>query len=320
MRAKYIKSYIKTILFFILLIISINIIVYLHAYNFTNFDNQSLNRTSSPSEIGFYEKVKVILSGVKNPKPQITSTPSQKHKTIHLKNDKTISIWSIPTKDSKGTIILFHGFSSSKSSLIPYSNLFISLGYSTVLVDFRGCGDSEGYNTTIGYDESKDVALVYNYVKSLGEKNIILFGSSMGAVAILKSVSDYKLTPNELILQCPFESLNLAIKNRFDLMNIPSFLFSDLLLFWGGYINNFDAETHNCINYAKNIKTQTLLMYGDKDDRVRKPEVINIFNNLQTNFKSLKIFDKVGHNNFIDNQNKEEWIIEVKKFIKKNHP
>ena len=87
-------------------------------------------------------------------------------------------------------MILFHGFASEKSSLIPYSNIFNELGYNTVLVDFRGCGESRGINTTIGFYESEDVFNVYKYViNELKEDNIILFGSSMGAAAIIKSIN-----------------------------------------------------------------------------------------------------------------------------------
>ena len=42
-----------------------------------------------------------------------------------------------------------------------------------MLVDFRAHGNSDGNTCTIGYDESEDVKLAYDYISNKGEKNIV---------------------------------------------------------------------------------------------------------------------------------------------------
>ncbi len=82
-------------------------------------------------------------------------------------------------------------------------------GYNVLMVDFRAHGNSGGNTTTIGVREAEEVKLAYDYVSQMGEKKIILWGSSMGAVAIAKAVADYDIKPAGVILEMPFASLQV---------------------------------------------------------------------------------------------------------------
>ena len=69
-----------------------------------------------------------------------------------------------------------------------------------MLVDFRGCGGSQGDRTTIGWNEAKDVSATLLWVKAtLGESAPVLFGHSMGAVAILRAVAVEGVQPRAVI-------------------------------------------------------------------------------------------------------------------------
>ena len=62
-----------------------------------------------------------------------------------------MEVWLIEVDSAKGVVALFHGYSGSKSGNVEYAEQFNQLGYSTILVDFRGSGGSEGNRTTIGF-------------------------------------------------------------------------------------------------------------------------------------------------------------------------
>lgn len=290
-----------TLIVLVIFVAGINTIVIFHAYKFTHFDN-SIKRTESPENLSILSKITTLLFGVSNPKPKATSYPLKRYSEIKLKHHFNLSLWKIDVEQCKGTVILFHGFASEKSSLIPYSNVFNELGYKTVLVDFRGCGESKGNTTTIGYYESEDVLEVYKHVKNkLKEDNIILFGSSMGAAAIIKSINDFNITPNKIILLNPFQNLQIAISNRFKMMGLNPYFFSDMLLFWGGVINDFDGFEFENDVYAKNIKSDVLLFYGKYDERVNFSEVKNIYDNINSN-KFLKYYHNSGHGDYLENE------------------
>ena len=84
---------------------------------------------------------------------------------------------------------------------------FRDLGYNVMMVDSRAHGNSGGNITTIGYCESEEVKFAKDYMQQTGEKNIFLLGVSMGAVEIVKAVSDYQLHPSGIIIEMPFLSL-----------------------------------------------------------------------------------------------------------------
>lgn len=149
------KKLIKISLFlFFLLFVIINIIVIFHAYNFTHFSTTIKPKTKSPSNLSFIEKLGILTFGVTNPRPINSLIPSQNYETIYLQSNKKIACWLIKQPKSKGTVILFHGYGGNKALLLDKSDIFIALGYNTLLVDFAGSGNSEGNQTTIGFHES----------------------------------------------------------------------------------------------------------------------------------------------------------------------
>jgi len=216
--------------------------------------------------------------------------------------------------NAKGTVLLFHGYGGEKSSMLEKSDIFNNLGYSTLLVDFMGSGKSEGNQTTIGYLEAEQVKSSFEYIKEKGEQHIYLFGTSMGAVAVMKAINDFAINPKSIILECPFGSMYKTVRARFNIMGIPSFPMAELLVFWGGIQNGFWAFSHNPTTYATKINCPTLLLQGGVDKKVSLEETQEIFKNIKAK-KYLKIYKNAGHENYLLTY-KQEWIKDVERFIK----
>lgn len=300
--------------FFVLFLLG-NVVVYNHAYRFTHFVDSSFEKTRKPEELSFGEKLSALFWGISIPKPVNHNTPNSKFKTINIKSDELLEVWQIDVPNEKGTIIMFHGYSSSKSSLLSYADEFNKKGFSTLLVDFRGSGGSTGNTTTIGFKESKDVAKVFEYCKkSKPNSKIVLFGSSMGAVSIMKAIEEYNIKPFKIILECPFGSMLAATQKRFDAMGFPTFPFSELILFYGGLQTGINAFNHNPIEYAYKINVPTLLMYGAQDTRVSREEIDSIYENLPSE-KYLVILDNSAHEVYL-NDDEFAWHKAVNEFLK----
>jgi len=283
-----------------------NFIVYNHVYRFTHFFDAEVEKTKRPEKLNIIDKLKTVFMGVRIPKPKNESTPRVKYETIILKSQEDLEAWYIEVPNNKGKIIMFHGYSSSKSGLLAYSEAFNNKGYSTLLVDFMGSGGSTGNLTTIGLQESHDVKSAYEFVKKqYPDDQIILFGCSMGAVSIMKSLLDFKIKPEKIILECPFGRFKNTTKNRFDVMNLPAFPFTDLLLIHGGIQLDFNLYNHNPTEYAKKIKVPTLLLFGEKDERVSKASIEEIYKNLQGE-KTLGILANSEHEVYL-NDDRTKW-------------
>lgn len=291
-----------------------NMVAFFHAHKFTHFTENPVEKTKDPKNLSAFEKGKTLLFGVNNPRPVNNKIPGQPYETIRLRSNKEIEGWRIKAENPKGTVIIFHGFSGEKSSMLDRSDEFLKLGFNTLLVDFMGSGGSEGNQTTIGYQEAEQVKTCFDLLDKEGEKNIYLFGTSMGSAAILKAVDAYKLSPKGIIIECPFGTMYETVCARFEIMDVPSFPMAGLLVFWGGLQNGFWAFNHNPTDYAKSVKCPTLLMYGKQDNKVSKKEIELIYSNL-AGWKELKIYPEAGHEDYFLKY-KEPWVLDVKSFLK----
>lgn len=296
--------------------VALNVIAIFHAYKFTHFSNDSEKRTGSPSQLNFTQKLGTILVGVSNPRPKNRSLPKYPFKELEVNGDSKISCWYMSSESAKGTVLMFHGYCSEKSSMLEKAYYFRSLGYSTVLIDFMGSGGSEGCETTIGYKEARQVQLCYNRMNRESSLPIYLYGSSMGAVAILKAVSESSIEPKGLILECPFGNMYETVAKRFDNMGLPAFPMAGLLTFWGGTLNGFWAFGHNPEEYAENVYIPTLMMYGAKDDKVSMDEINSIYSKIK-NRKKLIVLDGVGHEDYYSKA-REKWTKGVGTFLEDN--
>jgi uncharacterized protein len=254
-----------------------------------------------------------LFLGIDNPRPKNEIVPSVPYETIQLKGKQSIECWHLKTNHPQGTVLVFHGYSGNKSTMLDKADVFLNLGYNVFLVDFRGSGGSEGNTTSIGFQEADDVLECYYYIKNQKEQRIFLFGTSMVAVAIMKSLNDNNIHPNGILLECPFGSMYQTVKARFDIMNVPAFPMAPLMVFWGGIQNGFWAFNHNPTDYAQYISCPTLLMHGAKDDKVSRDEINAIFKNFKTK-KQLKIYEKASHENYL-NKYKSEWTNDVNSFL-----
>ena len=306
----------KWIKVFLLGFALINVVAIFHAYKFTHFTDKNISKTKDSKLLSTSEKIKTLFFGIDNPKPLNEHFPTQPYETIKIQSNKNLECWLIKSVNSKGTVVFFHGYSGDKSSMIERAEEFLALGYSTLLVDFMGSGGSEGNQTTIGYLEAEEVKSCFDYLKQKGENKIYLFGTSMGAAAILKAEHDYQMNPQGMILECPFGSMYATTCARFARMGIPAFPMAGLLVFWGGVENGFWAYNHNPIEYSKSVKCPVLLMYGRKDETVSEEDTNLIFSNLASASKELKVYPNAAHENFLK-QYRNEWIQDVDNFMEK---
>lgn len=307
-RKKTIRRLLWTLL---VLFILMNGIAFLHAYKFTHFTNADVEQT--PRKLSLPQKLKLAVTGISNPRPVNKQTPASPYETIKIQSNVLLDCWWIRRDSAIGTVVVFHGYAAEKSSMLDKSEVFQALGYNTLLVDFMGSGGSEGARTTIGFDEAEEVKDCFDYLVAKGEKTIHLFGTSMGAVAIMKAVKDHSIKPASVMLECPFGTMYETVCARFRSYNVPTVPMAGLLMFWGSVQNGFWTFSHNPANYARHISCPTLLMYGEQDERVSRKEIDVIFQNLTGN-KKLATYPLAGHENYLLKY-KQEWSRDVTNFL-----
>jgi uncharacterized protein len=311
---KILKYFLRT---FLVLFILINIFAIFYAYKFTHFYDPENIVVKKRNEKTNLEKIADAFSGRNAFKLKNNLVTDSTFQTVYLitKNNLKLQAWYIKTDSiAKGTVLLFHGHGGNRSSDITEAREFLKMGYNTFLLDFRAHGNSEGNICTLGYYESEDVGLAYNYIKNKGEKNIILWGISMGAAAITKAINDSSsIQPSKIILEMPFGSLFQAAEGRIRIVNLPSEPLAMFITLWGGIEQGFWAFGMKPSEYAKKIKCPVLLQWGKNDPRVSKAEIDAIYNNI-TSSKKLIIYDSCAHESLCNKEN-EKWVRVVKNFL-----
>lgn len=309
---KFLRFVFKTVL---VLFVLVNIITAFHAYKFTHIYERNEVEIKSKEEKSGWDITKEILFGAKAVKLQ-NPAPDSSIETVLLTTQDSIQLeaWYIKTAAAaKGTVILFHGHLSKKSSVASEAAGFRQMGYNTLLVDLRAHGGSGGNTCTIGYDESEDVKLAYEYIRSGGEKNIVLWGISMGAAAVSKAISDYSLQPSKVILEMPFATIQQAARGRIKMMGVPAEPLSTLTLFWGSVENGFWAFGMKPAAFVKKITMPTLVQWGKNDPRVLQEETDAVYKNLAGK-KQLVVYENSGHQSLCDNEH-EKWMASVQHFL-----
>lgn len=315
------KKWLKRIGFFALfLFVILNIVTAFHAYKFTHFYDNVLP-LKKPEQMTKTEKFGAMFFGVNYPKNRVKDSFLLPHNTILLKNNDSLLIEAWETYNNPiqstaftKTVIMFHGHGGNKGGIIKEAKAFDSMGFRVFMVDFRAHGNSQGNTCTIGFYETNDVKIAYDYVNQKYKGDIILWGISMGAATVLKAVDEYKLKPSKIICEMPFAALQDAVNGRVRMMNLPEQPISTLLTFWGGTQQGFWAFGYKPKDYAAKIECPVLLQWGKQDPRVTSKETYDIFKAIKSP-KQLVVYDDAAHQSLCKHDY-TKWYSNVSQFLK----
>ncbi len=108
-----------------------------------------------------------------------------------------LSAWYAATPGAKGAIILAHGRNACRGEELRGDSFelvahFVRLGFSVLLVDLRGHGDSETSRLTFGRRERRDILGAVDFLLALGyaSRSIGVLGASMGGVSAIGAAAD----------------------------------------------------------------------------------------------------------------------------------
>jgi len=296
----------------------LNLLAYNHARAMLQFADGG-GRTESPEALAGWSKLKVLLTGVNIPRPESDIQPSDldpasKAVSISVAGGITLSAWYCNRGPETPLVVLLHGYSTEKTALLGEATALLELGCSVLLVDFRGSGGSSESYTTIGVHEADDVAAVTAYTRAnLDHATVILFGQSMGAVAILRAVHALGVKPDAVILEAVFDTMLKTVCHRFGSMGVPAFPAAHLLVLWGGQQWGFNGFKHNPVDYARSLDCPALFMHGTDDPRAKLQDGKRVFD-AAPEPKTFAEFPNVRHEAYVSKY-PEEWKAAVSKIV-----
>jgi dipeptidyl aminopeptidase/acylaminoacyl peptidase len=226
----------------------------------------------------------------------------------------TLKGWYAPDKSANKVIILLHGHKANRRSMYDRALLFRQAGYGVILYDARGCGESEGEQTSAGYKETNDLIGCINYLHSRGVTDIGCVGISQGGATILLAAE--KLTEVRFVIcESAYDEMSKTLDNRFQLLlHVPAKLGGIFFIPITEYALGLKVAEICPIKHIKQLKCPIMIISGEIDNRVLKEDTIHLFNE-GNQPKQLWIVPKAGHWDLY-NFDSANYAIKVLGFIK----
>jgi uncharacterized protein len=125
----------------------------------------------------------------------------------------TIHGWFAPGQPDKGAVILMHGVHADRTTTVSRAEFLSRAGYSVLLFDFQGHGESIAKTITFGFLESRDATAAVDFIhKKLPGKKVGVIGISMGAAAAL--LAKPTLPVEAMVLESCYPTICQATEDR----------------------------------------------------------------------------------------------------------
>ena len=185
-----------------------------------------------------------------------------------------LSGWYFQGNNGKA-IMFVHGAGNQNRANVGYgtpaiAKYFLQKGYSILLFDLRGTGESEKARISFGEYESRDVTAAFNFLKTKGykEQSIGMIGNSLGAISIIMAGDKVK-DAGAIVLDSPATIVKpIVAKLMRDDHNVPSFLNPGIFLA-AKLLFNIDADKVRPIDKISELyDTPLLFLHGQNDDLI----------------------------------------------------
>lgn len=195
--------------------------------------------------------------------------------TVNTEDNLRLLAWYKEPKNHKPTILFLHGNAGHIGYRMPWIRKFLDDDYGVLLLEYRGYGGNHGTPTEKGLYLDAKAGIKYLLSKNINQKQIILFGESIGSAVAVHVATDNVFCG--MILQSPFSSLKKVAKFHYPWV---------FLKLWDKYASE-DKLT--------NIQSPILIVHGEQDDivplehgkelysRANEPKQILTYRNLHHN-------------------------------------
>jgi len=173
--------------------------------------------------------------------------------------------WYIPsTKKTDKVMIVCHGYPADKGNVLNVSTMFHE-DYNLLLFDFRGLGQSEGFFTTVGFNETKDLDAAVSFLKDKGMKKIGALGFSMGGAIIIMAENPDIYA---IVADAPYARLDIMLDDVYENFFIFKRPFAYTTKLIAKFIFRMDISKVSPVDSVKNLRVPLFLIHSKTDMQV----------------------------------------------------
>ncbi|OGF68200.1 MAG: hypothetical protein A2Y62_05430 [Candidatus Fischerbacteria bacterium RBG_13_37_8] len=179
-----------------------------------------------------------------------------------------VSGWLLLNKNSKNKVILMvPGYNANKADLLNLGSKLYALGYSLLLIDLRGHGESDGDKSYMGIKEKDDIVASLTYIMNdnrLKANSVAIWADNVSAYAAVLAVERFpqvKLLLLNNIYPNPLLYLRKNIRLPF---SVPERI-SDFFIFQNvKFILGLNPEEYDLNSVLSGMKGRSLVFFQTK--------------------------------------------------------
>jgi hypothetical protein len=219
----------------------------------------------------------VLVGTIRQP----TSRPPPAYEEIALRSEGLrLRGWLIGGRADRAAVVVAHGLGDSLESYEGLASTLQRRGHTVLLLDLRGHGGSEGRTTTLGGREREDVRAGLRALRERGRagSGTVLFGVSMGAVAVLRAAAQ-EADVRAVVAEAPFDTYRASVAHHARLLyGLPPWLPLIPMSIWvAEWRAGFRADDVDAVAAARLVRAPLLAIVDGADPRMPEAVVRRVF-------------------------------------------
>lgn len=206
--------------------------------------------------------------------PQKISVFNSKPEEVKImtSDGKEIAGWYIKSQKSDKVVILVHGLNSSRT--FEFAGKFSEFGaemnrqgFSILMIDLRGHGQSSNARITFGITERKDIIATVNWLKEKGFKvqKIGVLGVSMGSASVIGAVAD-NLDIAAIVTDSGYATVYPIIQKHWQSASGLPEIFLPSTMMFGHLFTGYDLTLSKPVQEISHIAPRPVLIIHSKID------------------------------------------------------
>jgi len=184
---------------------------------------------------------------------------------IPARDGGQLEVWRVePGGQSRGTIVLAHGWGRNRDRMVPRARIFAELGFTTVMHSARDHGESSSARLVNAVMFAQDIESVIDWV----DEPVLLYGHSAGAAGAIIAAHENQARIRLLFLEASYADTKTGLLNLYKWANwFFGTFFGPMIIFWWDLVYRGAMDHYSPINLAPDLKIPVMIIHGEKDQR-----------------------------------------------------
>jgi alpha-beta hydrolase superfamily lysophospholipase len=209
-----------------------------------------------------------------------------------------IAGWWTDGGSNTPVVLLLHGVRDDRASMVPRAQLLGKHGFSVLLIDLQGHGETPGEAISFGARESADVTAALAWVKhNAPGRRVGVIGCSLGGASVLLAPQPTGF--DAIVLEAVYPRITRAVENRVHLFVGPlATLLSPLLLLQLAPRLNLSTSDLEPIKSIGRLGAPVLVAAGSNDRHTTLAESVELYD-AAASPKQFWVVQGAGHQDFL---------------------